>query len=112
MDIDNWLTQLRKGLAEFVLLSVVSKGETYGYEMMQQLKEVESLALGESTVYPLLNRLTKEGHLVVRIAPSVQGPVRRYYRITPEGKIRLKTMESYWQALIQSLEILNKKSHK
>jgi PadR family transcriptional regulator PadR len=104
MDIESWTTQLRKGLAELVVLRVLHRGEGYGYDIMQRLTPYATLALGESTVYPLLNRLTQEGHLAVRVASSPQGPPRRYYHLTPSGKIRLQTINAYWQTLVKSLE--------
>jgi PadR family transcriptional regulator PadR len=104
MEIDSWITQLRKGLAEYILLKALEQGEAYGYEIMQRLTKIEPLALGESTVYPLLSRRTAEGDLSVKVVPSQSGPPRRYYRLTSQGKIRLHAMNAYWEKLMQSLE--------
>ena len=80
LDIDQWSTQLRKGLAELCVLAAVRQlGEAYGYQLVQFLTEHNGLELTESTVYPLLARLAREGQLSVTTAPSPAGPPRRYY---------------------------------
>ena len=107
MDIETWMIQLRKGVAELILLRILKKGEAYGYAIRQQLSQTKVLALGESTVYPLLNRQTQEGYLSVRIVPSPDGPSRRYYRLTPQGYNRLKIMETYWNTLTEAVKELN-----
>ncbi len=99
-----WVTQLRKGLLEFCLLSLLDAGEGYGYEIVQRLRAVEELAVTESTVYPILSRLRKEGYLKVRATPSPGGPPRRYFSLTALGKSRLREMSEYWDALNRSIE--------
>lgn len=111
MEFETWTIQLRKGLAELILLKVLDMGEAYGYEIMQRLKVVSLLSLGESTVYPLLGRLTEEGYLLVRSTPSPSGPPRRYYRLTPKGRSRLHAMTSYWESLNASINELKEYSH-
>lgn len=99
-----WVTQLRKGLVEFLLLSVLRREETYGYEIVRRLQTIEELAVTESTVYPVLARLCSEGHLKVRTMPSSDGPPRRYFSLTATGRARLAAMNSYWQSLITSID--------
>lgn len=94
-----WVTQLRKGLIELLLLNVISRGETYGYEIVQQLKAVKAIEVSESTVYPVLERLHKDGYVGVRREPSPNGPVRRYYSLTVTGKYRIAEMNHYWDLL-------------
>lgn len=98
-----WISQLRKGFAEYVILLTLRGREAYGYEILQVLGRDDALSLGESTVYPLLGRLTEEGYLLVREARSASGPPRRYYRLTPRGKDRLSAMTAYWQKLAESI---------
>ena len=75
LDIDGWSTQLRKGLAELCVLAAVERlGEAYGYQLVQFLTDHDGLALTESTVYPLLARLAREGQLSVNSQPSPTGP--------------------------------------
>lgn len=91
-----WITQLRKGLLEFCILNVISCGETYGYELVQRLNRAEQLAASESTIYPILTRLKREGYVKVRTAPSSGGPPRRYFSLTTVGRYRIREMNTYW----------------
>jgi PadR family transcriptional regulator PadR len=98
-----WETQLRKGLAELVVLAVVGKEEAYGYLVVERLRKLEGISLSESTVYPILTRLSREGVLAVRAEVSPSGPTRRYYRLTPEGRRRLEELRQSWRTLSTSL---------
>jgi len=100
----SWITQLRKGLLEFLTLNILNRGESYGYEIVQNLKSFEVMDITESTVYPILARLKKEGYAQVRTGPSPEGPPRRYYSLTSKGKARLAGMNQYWNVLTQSIE--------
>lgn len=105
VDVDQWNTQLRKGLAELCVLGAVRRlGEAYGYQLVQFLTEHDGLALTESTVYPLLARLAREGQLSVTTAPSPSGPPRRFYRITAAGERSLKIMWQHWTTLGRSVQ--------
>ena len=104
--IDGWITQLRKGLLEYCVLLALRRGESYGYELVQALQRIEDLAVSESTVYPILARLKQEGFLKVRDVPSAAGPPRRYFSLTPRGKVRLAEMNAYWPMLTEALEQL------
>jgi PadR family transcriptional regulator PadR len=105
LDIDQWSTQLRKGLAEFCVLAAVERlGEAYGYQLVQFLTEHDGLSLTESTVYPLLARLAREGLLSVTSTPSPSGPPRRYYRITAVGKRSLAAMSLHWSDVVASIQ--------
>src|SRR5262245_64793781 len=104
LNIDQWSTQLRKGLAELCVLAAVRRlGEAYGYQLVQFLTGHDGLALTESTVYPLLARLEREGQLSASTQPSPAGPPRRYYRITALGKRSLETMLEHWAAVDASM---------
>ena len=106
--MDGWVTQLRKGLLEFCVLSVLRAGESYGYEIVQALKNVEALAVSESTVYPILSRLRHEGLLKVRDVPSPAGPPRRYFALTVAGRLRVAEMNAYWELLEQTIDDLRR----
>ena len=101
-----WITQLRKGLLEFCILRVLARHETYGYELICQLKGVEELAITESTAYPILNRLRKDGLVKVRLAASPAGPARRYFSLSALGKSRSREMNNYWKQLCSSVDSL------
>src|SRR6516164_4530589 len=90
--MDHWETQLRKGLVELAVLATIARGETYGYRIVEQLHGQGGLQFTESTVYPVLTRLARDGFLAVRTEPSPAGPTRRYYRLTSDGQARLDRM--------------------
>lgn len=94
-----WITQVRKGLTELVVLAALRSGEAYGYELLQRINAVEGLSLSESMVYPLLARLHREQCVKVREAPSPSGPPRRYYQLTAAGRTRLAEMIQQWKFL-------------
>ncbi|GAG15262.1 unnamed protein product [marine sediment metagenome] len=101
-----WVTQLRKGLVEFCVLKVLSRGESYGYQIVQSLRVLEELTVTESTVYAVLTRLGKDGCLQVRAAPSPDGPPRRYFSLTALGRRRLTEMNAYWNDLVAAIDLL------
>ena len=94
-----WVSQLRKGVVELCVVGALADGEAYGYQILQRLRKAERLAITESTVYPILVRLAKEGLVEVRVAPSPAGPPRRYYRLTTSGRGRLEEMRRHWDEL-------------
>ncbi|MEM6551819.1 MAG: PadR family transcriptional regulator [Planctomycetota bacterium] len=102
----SWSAQLRKGLVELAVLAALRDQEAYGYQLLQTLNQLPAFQLTESTVYPLLARLTKDRLVSVRVGPSPHGPPRRYYRLTPAGQQHLHDMKSHWQQLTQSLNQL------
>src|SRR5688572_6729054 len=104
----SWIAQVRKGLVELCVLAALAEGEAYGYQLLQRLASVEGLAITESTVYPILSRLTDDGLLTVRAAASPAGPTRRYYRLTKLGEARLREMMTYWDDIASSVEELLK----
>lgn len=97
------MTQLRKGIAEYAVLLALRRRESYGYEILQELLHVRRLELSESTIYPLLNRLSSDGLLAVRRVSSPAGPPRRYYRLTAAGIRRLDDMDGCWDDIVQSI---------
>lgn len=98
-----WETQLRKGVVELAVLASIARGESYGYQIVEQLRVLEGLALTESTVYPVLTRLARDGALAIRLEASPAGPTRRYYRLTPEGRSRLAGMAASFKTVCQSI---------
>ncbi|MBO5489077.1 MAG: PadR family transcriptional regulator [Eubacterium sp.] len=78
-------TQLMKGILEGCVLAVISKEETYGYEILQKLSSYGFDELAEGTMYPVLTRLEKKGYVACRKVKSPLGPIRKYYSITELG---------------------------
>ena len=101
--MSGWETQLRKGVTELAVLAAISQGETYGYRIVDQLRRLEGLELTESTVYPVLTRLGRDGFLAIRTEESPAGPTRRYYRLAREGQVRLRQMADNWKTVSKSL---------
>ncbi len=95
-------TQMRKGVIELCILSMLSKGELYSSDLLSQLKEAELIVV-EGTIYPLLTRLKNEGFLKYRWEESTGGPPRKYYSLTNAGKERLNNLKTQWNELVQSV---------
>lgn len=103
-DIEQWRVQLRKGIAELLVLRLVCAGsELHGYAIVKKLSELGELVAGESTVYPVLRRLEADGLLSSRWVESAEGPPRKYYSISPAGRAFLGDAETEWQALLDSM---------
>jgi len=101
-----WVSQLRKGLVELCVFAVLRDGEAYGYEILRRLTEAGNVATTESTVYPILARLAREGMVKVRAASSPNGPPRRYYRLTALGQARLREMQTHWRGVSAAVDQL------
>lgn len=108
----DWVRQLRRGLMEFCLLNLLRDGEAYGYEIVQNLKLIEELAVSESTVYPILTRLKQDEYLRVRTVPSSGGPPRRYFSLTKLGDSYVEQMNAYWDSLLEAVDRIRSQEHK
>lgn len=104
--MQSWITQFRKGLAEFSVLAVLREQEAYGYQIVERLSAVPGLEMTESTVYPLLARLAADGCLSVRTGASPAGPPRRYYRLSAKGQKRFAEMADHWTTTARSVQFL------
>lgn len=101
-----WETQLRKGLAELAVLAVLAREEAYGYLIVEKLRALDGWTLSESTVYPILTRLAREGLLSIRTEASPTGPTRRYYQLTQDGRKQLRLLNQSWRKVSGSLSTL------
>lgn len=97
-------TQLLKGVLEGCVLLIVAEEEVYGYEMVQRLKEFGFTEIVGGTVYPLLQKLEKNGHLTSVFRPSPEGPDRKYYCITQEGMDYTKKFVQQWEQLVRNVQ--------
>ncbi|MCC6599877.1 MAG: PadR family transcriptional regulator [Crocinitomicaceae bacterium] len=102
MDIENAKAQMRKGVLEFCILSVLQRGEAYPSDIISELKKAK-LIIVEGTLYPLLTRLKNDGLLSYRWEESAQGPPRKYYCLTDRGKIFLGELKKTWQELAHAV---------
>ena len=104
----NWPTQLRKGVLELAILLALSEERRYGYQIVSRLREVEGLVVGEGTVYPILSRFKRGGLLATKIVESAEGPPRKYYKLTAEGRRRMTWMAERWRGLVRGIDQLAK----
>jgi PadR family transcriptional regulator PadR len=107
MDFENVKAQMRKGVLEFCILSILSKNDAYASDILNTLKQSELIVV-EGTLYPLLSRHKNAGLLSYRWEESPQGPPRKYYALTDKGKDALKELESSWQKLIEAVDSIMK----
>jgi PadR family transcriptional regulator, regulatory protein PadR len=98
MDVENAKAQMRKGVLEFCILSVLQRGEAYPSDILTALKEAKLIVV-EGTLYPLLTRLKNDELLSYRWEESQQGPPRKYYSITPLGIQFLSELKKTWDEL-------------
>ena len=105
MGAENVKAQMRKGILEYCILSVLSGGDAYASDIINRLKEAQMIVV-EGTLYPLLTRQKNAGLLAYRWEESTQGPPRKYYSITEEGTRFLADLDSSWQELVESVSSL------
>lgn len=95
-------SQLLRGILEGCVLSIISRGETYGYELLNELANKGFTGLLEGTLYPILTRLNNKGFIKCRKQKSSLGPIRKYYSITDEGKVFLEKFKENYKNVIKS----------
>lgn len=105
MNLEKIHVQMRKGVLELCVLSVISDKEVYTSDILLALKEAQLLVV-EGTVYPLLTRLKNDGVLKYRWEESTSGPPRKYYSLTDHGKEVLKILKENWNKLNNSIDKL------
>lgn len=103
--LDNIRAQMRKGLLEYCILSILSKREAYASSLIEELKAVGMIVV-EGTLYPLLIRQKNQGLLAYRWEESTQGPPRKYYVLTDKGREQLAQMDTAWDELVSSIQTL------
>ncbi len=106
MNLENATAQMRKGVLEFCILSILLKGDAYASDIIKKLKE-SKLIVVEGTLYPLLTRQKNAGLLSYRWEESTQGPPRKYYALTDKGREFLKELNSSWQELMEAVNSIN-----
>jgi len=109
MNTDNAQAQMRKGVLEFCILSILSRGDAYASDIINELKK-SKLIVVEGTLYPLLTRQKNAGLLSYRWEESLQGPPRKYYALTDEGKAFLQELTDSWNELVNAVNSLMTKN--
>ena len=105
MNTENIKAQMRKGILEYCILSVLQKNDAYVNELIETLKNAELIVV-EGTLYPMLTRLKNADFLEYRWEESLSGPPRKYYSLTPNGKEFLEELSSTWNSLQNSVNQL------
>lgn len=108
INTENTKAQMRKGILDFCILQIISRGKVYSSEILEELKQAKLIVV-EGTVYPLLSRLKNAELLSYDWEESTSGPPRKYYSLTPKGKDFLAQLTQTWQSLDKSINALLKK---
>jgi len=111
MNVENAQAQMRKGVLEYCILSILSKNDAYATDIINELKE-SKLIVVEGTLYPLLTRQKNAGLLSYRWEESPQGPPRKYYALTEEGRKFLKELNASWNELVEAVNSISTRSSK
>ncbi len=90
------ITQFKKGVLELCVLSLISRKDCYGYEIVEVISQV--IQVSEGTIYPLLRRLTTEKYCGTYLKESTEGPPRKYYTISNTGLQRYEALRSEWES--------------
>lgn len=105
MDLENTKAQMRKGILEYCILSVLSRNSCYASDIIKELKDAKVIVV-EGTLYPLLTRQKNAGLLSYRWEESPQGPPRKYYELTTDGRKYLADLDKSWEELVESVNLI------
>jgi PadR family transcriptional regulator PadR len=105
MSVENANAQMRKGVLELCILSVLSRGDAYTTDLINTLKDAKMIVV-EGTLYPMLNRQKNAGFLSYRWEESPQGPPRKYYAITEQGREYLSDIDKGWAQLVETVNAI------
>lgn len=109
MRIENAKAQMRKGVLEYCILTILAQNDCYASDIIKKMKESELIVV-EGTLYPLLTRQKNAGLLSYRWEESTQGPPRKYYRLTDEGSEFLNHLNVSWEDLVQAVQSIKKQA--
>ena len=105
MNEDNVKVQMRKGILEYCILAILSRGDSYAPKIIAELKQAEMIVV-EGTLYPILTRQKNAGLLTYRWQESTQGPPRKYYMLTEEGRRQLALLDEAWDQMVEQIRII------
>ena len=108
MNVENAQVQMRKGILEYCILHIISRGEIYASEILNELIEAKIMVV-EGTLYPLLTRLKNSGLLDYKWVESASGPPRKYYILTDMGKEFLIGLQQTWLEISDSVQTITSK---
>lgn len=107
LKLENTQSQMRKGILEYCILALISKGEVYASDIIGSLKDAKLIVV-EGTLYPLLTRLKNAGLLSYSWKESDQGPPRKYYSLTETGQLFINELSKTWKELNSSVNKITK----
>ncbi|TXK70249.1 PadR family transcriptional regulator [Mesonia sp. HuA40] len=110
MKIENTKAQMRKGVLEYCILSILKERDSYVAEILENLKTAQLIVV-EGTIYPLLNRLKNADLLTYRWEESTGGPPRKYYILTTKGAVFLEELASTWDNLQKAVNTITNKNN-
>ena len=105
MNEDNVKVQMRKGILEYCILAILSRGDSYAPKIIAELKQAEMIVV-EGTLYPILTRQKNLGLLSYRWQESTQGPPRKYYSLTAEGMEYLALLDEAWDEMVEQVKAI------
>ena len=105
MNDDNVKVQMRKGILEYCILAMLSREDSYAPKIIAELKEAQMIVV-EGTLYPILTRLKNAGLLSYRWEESPQGPPRKYYILTEDGRKHLKLLDEAWDEMVAQIQAI------
>ena len=109
MNVENTQVQMRKGILEFCILHIISRGEVYASDMLEELTSARIMVV-EGTLYPLLTRLKNAGLVEYKWVESLSGPPRKYYILTGSGREFLTHLQTTWEELVVSTRLVTLKA--
>lgn len=108
MKEDNVTAQMRKGIMDYCILSILANGDSYAPKIIAELKEAQMIVV-EGTLYPILTRQKNAGYLTYRWEESPQGPPRKYYSLTEAGRKYLALLDEAWDNLVYQIDQIRKR---
>ncbi|MBO8481699.1 MULTISPECIES: PadR family transcriptional regulator [unclassified Muribaculum] len=108
MNSENTKIQMRRGVLEYCILLILSKGDEYASSIINELRNADMIVV-EGTLYPLLIRQKNLGLLSYRWEESPQGPPRKYYSITDKGREYLDELDTAWNGIVASIDSIKRK---
>ena len=100
--------QLKKGALDLCVLALLSRGDSYAYEIASRLSQ--AIGMGEGTIYPLMRRMQGDGLVETYLAESSAGPPRKYYRITEAGRASLAAQKAAWRGFADAVQAILEES--
>lgn len=105
---DNVRAQMRKGVLDYCILSILAGKDAYASDIIKELKDARMIVV-EGTLYPLLIRMKDQGYLTYRWEESPQGPPRKYYCISDKGRLQLADMDAAWNEIVMTMNLLRQR---